>query len=282
MISNIADMSSKCLFAKYRKKVSELVNSEATLIFQLMLCIFIGSLDSLLEPIISISLNRLLSDVKNEFFQVRILGVILASFYNNCQLAMSILARAMFNDTQTYLSYSLQRITALSKSFTHPYDKKIAVLGLTSILTQLSMPEEVSSQLSVIFQVLIDILSETTKPKKPKNKKKQLEVTKTQGTTISIKGASNKYKYTDELQANFALKLFLNPIKEIDECTHFKDIIKGFQANNPGLLRYLVGSLNSIQVEMLQKVLMSKRVVISGDNVTEIRRIVKPKTRQIN
>ncbi|CAG9324306.1 unnamed protein product [Blepharisma stoltei] len=281
----IAEMCSKCLVAKYKKRTSEAINSEAALIYQQMLHTFPGLIDGLIPQILSVTIDRMTSNVKHDFFMIRLLNVILASFSYNCQLSMSILSQTHCDDGENCLNFILQKITINSRNFSHAYDKKVAVIGLVSLISQPTFPEQVSNMLTVIFQVIIDILNpdaQLNKIKKGKEKN-NLEVVKTtKSTTISIKGISKKKAISEEEQANMALKALLTPMDEVDECTYFKNMMKTLQASNVEAIKYLVGSLNVIQAEILQKIIMSKRVQLNNFNDTEVRRIVKAKSKHSN
>ena len=264
LIENICEMCGKCLFAIYKSKINEATNAEGALILHQVLFTFSNYINDLLPSIIAFAIMKLETVIKQNFFKARLLGIILASFDYNFQLTYNILTGSLLASGDSYLQFVLNEINSNTHIFRHPYDKKVAVKGLSAFFINAQPADKV-----VCFQVIIEILSNSWKDMI--------------SLGFGIKGDTDepslKENFKDfnseELEANLALTTFFHPLSDFDEYEYFRSMVKSF---NPDDLKILVSNLNQIQVEKLMNILKSKRVQI-GDNSsqTDVRRVVTPK-----
>ena len=264
LLKTVCEMCGKCLFAIYKNKINEATNAEGALIFHQILFTYSNSLDEFIPSIIAFAVLKLGTVIKQDFFRARILGVILASFAYNYELTYKVLVGSQMNTGETYLKFVLNEINSNTHIFRHPYDKKVAVKGLSCFFINAQPADKI-----VCFQVIIEILSNSWKDM----------INIGQGVKIDSDELSLKENFKDfnseELEANLALTTFLHPLSEFDDYEYFRSMVKCFNSND---LQILVSNLNKLQVDKLMNILKSKRVQIGeNSNQTDVRRVVTPK-----
>jgi len=274
----VVSMCNKCIFAQYKGKTNEAANAEGALILQQILQTYIGMVDDSLESILSSAIQRFAQGINNNFFKVRLLGVVLSAVSYNAYATMNILGNATTQSNKSYLELILEQIFSLTFAFTHPYDRKVGSLGLCSIITQHSLPQIISQQLGYIFQALVDILS--LKKEQPM----QVDTKDNEEGTLNLMVKGQAIKNSEELEANLALSTFQSPLQQIDEYDYFRSIIANLKQTSPDSLKLLVGQLNQIQVQQLTEIIQSKRIKLASaqQDEFEVRRIVKPKSKRAN
>mmetsp|Transcript_3215 Transcript_3215/g.2960 ORF Transcript_3215/g.2960 Transcript_3215/m.2960 type:complete len:373 (+) Transcript_3215:1436-2554(+) len=265
LLGKLTEMCRKCLFAKYKKKTSERENMEAALIYQQLLQSFPQVLDTILPSILSSAMERLNSRITKDYFRVRLLGIILASFDYNCQLSISILSSAMTPNNDTCLDNALKQILASISHFKEPYDKKVAVKGLCNLLVLQDLPQGMAIGHEIIFKMIIQILS---------------GVVPIEENKMALEGVKKKKKQkSEEQEANMILKTFLSPMSQFDEYHHFKETIKYIQTATPSKVEGLIRNLDQAQAETLKSIVKKQRVSIAGRQmpISSVRSILKPK-----
>ena len=269
-LMTICEMCGKCLFAVYKNKINEATNAEAALIYQQILYTFKGEINDVLPSILAFAILKLTTPIKNDFFKARILGIILAGFSYDCESTYQILSTSSTPTGQTYFEYIFSEITANTRIFRHPYDKKVAVTGLSSFFSNLAL----ANTYPIVFQLLIDILGNTYKDVLPvipdidegsKNSK------------ISMKDPLRNFN-SEEMEASLGLTQYLSPLDNFDDYDYFRTLVQSFRKQD---LATLVQALNRPQMEQLTNILQSKRVAIGGNpENTDVRRTVKAKSRK--
>lgn len=268
----ISEMCGKCLFAVYKSKINEATNAEAALIYHQMLYTFKGLLNEILPNILAFAILKLTTPVKNDFFRARLIGIILAGFNYDCALTLRILTTSSTSSGETYFEYIFSEITKNASIFQHPYDKKVAVSGLSSFFSN----PELSNTFALIFQIMIEILGNTWKSILPFSPNIKLDE---EGALNSIKDSLKDFN-SEEMEASLGLTTYLTPLDNFDDYDYFRTLVQSFQRQD---LEIFVKSLNKIQVEQLTRILQSKRVSV-GENPahTEVRKIVKAKAKVYN
>ena len=272
LLTTVSNMCGKCLFAIYKSKINEATNAEAALIFQQMFFTFRGQMDNLLPSIFAFVILKLTTPIKNNFFKARLIGVILAGFSYNFNLALQVLRTSNMPTGQSYFEYIFEEITKNSSIFKHPYDKKVAISGLTSFF---SNPELVHTY-SVVFQLIIEILSTNWKDLIPT---KPILSMNEEGNMKELEESLKAFN-SEEMEASLGLTTYLTPLDQFDDYDFFRDLIKSFQKQD---LAILMKSLNKIQTDNLYKIMQTKRIPI-GDNPghTDARIKLKPKYKNKN
>ena len=264
----ISEMCGKCLFATYKNKINEATNAEAALIYQQMIFTFKGLLNDILPSILAFAILKLSTVIKNDFFRARVLGIILASFSYDCSFTLEVLNTSQLSSGQTYFDYVFGQISQNSHIFKHPYDKKVAISGLSSFFNNPNL----SGTYILVFQLLIEILANTNKDILPL---KNLDLN--EDSAITYMKESLKEFNSEEMEASLGLTTYLTPLDSFDEYDYFRTLTKNFQQSD---LSILIKTLNKPQVEKLTEILQTKKVAINNNTAhTEPRRIVKPKTR---
>mmetsp|Transcript_18956 Transcript_18956/g.34321 ORF Transcript_18956/g.34321 Transcript_18956/m.34321 type:complete len:1053 (+) Transcript_18956:1737-4895(+) len=286
----ILDMCQITLSVAPNGKESESANSEAALIYQLMLHVFRDSMDEFLDSILSNTLVRY-STAKSAFFKARLLGVVLSAFSYNALLTMRIMSSTQHSEGMSYLKYILFEIFGNSQCFIQAYDKRVSVVGLCSLLMQDSLAPEVSENLNGIFEILITILSQSKEePRLQAAVLSQLQATFeasdsdddtfTQLTQYTKSQLSQTFD-NEEGQANLSLVKLMTPLQQVDEYQHFKSILNGIRKRSPEALARLIAPLSAEHKQQLETIVISERVKINqlaGEN-TAVRKKVKAKKR---
>ena len=158
----------------------------------------------------------------------------------------------------------LNDINSNTHIFRHPYDKKVAVKGLSSLFINAQPADRIA-----FFAAIIEILS---------NSWEDLASLESEASGDDDQPSSKvnfQESNSEELEANLTLRNFLSPLTEFDDYEYFRSLVKNL---NPDSLKDLVSKLNQIQVEKLINILKSKRVQIGDNsNQTDVRRVVTPK-----
>jgi hypothetical protein len=287
-VQTVLDMCHTCLFVTPDGKTSESVNSEGALIYQLMLQLLREALDEHLSSILNSVLTRY-STAVSSFFKARLLGVAMSAFSYNALLTMQVLSMSQQSADSSYLRYVLFEVFSNSYCFTHSYDKRVAVIGLCSLLTQETLAREVSENLNAIFEIIITILSQ---------KKEEPAVTADTFTSLwthmagsvaddemlaclaQVTRAQLEQDYhSEESQGNLALGRMLTPLHQVDEYNHLKSILNSIRQRSPEALAKLIIPLSQGHREKLEQIVQSERVQVNhlgGENTT-VRRKAKVK-----
>lgn len=300
----LVEMCGKCLNCADKDKINEAQCSEGAIIYQLMLQTLPGALDGLLDPILSKTLTRYMLGVRQGFFKVRLIGVVLSAFIYNTALTTSILSAGMINNSNSYLQYVINELINITSEFVHTYDKKVAVLGLIYLLRLDTIPQQILPLISQLFMSILRILTATKptadidmRPKDPmddlidsliKDDDSDEELSdldlSIQGTNL-LELARGKFLggklQNEEYEANLALSSVTSPLQEVDELEQFRSFMKQLNTTNPSALGILVGPLDSVQREVLAGLLKSHRVNLNSNTGEQsaVRRIVKAKSK---
>ena len=159
IVNLITSMALKTLFARPKQRHNEAVMGEGALLLQQALLTFPGILDASLEEIMKTCVSRLEQEIKRPFFYARLLGVFLAAFNYNSQSSTSYLSSIPTMSGDTALTVVINQINANIPQFIQPHDKKLAVVGICTLITMDPMPTEVASSLQMLFKSLIKILN---------------------------------------------------------------------------------------------------------------------------
>lgn len=277
------------LHAKPKDKECEATNSEGALVYQLMLEFLPGSLDVYLDSIMNAVIQRY-HGAKQGFLKARLLGVVLCAFRYNAMLTMRLLGSTQVASADSYLKYVLAEIFANPGCFVHSYDKRVAVFGLCTLITQENVAPEVGASINAIFKAIIDILSHNNESHDDGEMLaqllKHLEGNDSDDETLArlsqlAKGQFSSSFSSEEAQANLTLASLTTPLQKLDEYHHFKLILNSIRIRNPTALASLIGPLEDITREKLEVIVKSERVQINqlaGENTT-VRRTVKAKKR---
>ncbi|CAG9332132.1 unnamed protein product [Blepharisma stoltei] len=295
----VLDMAGKAMFATYKGKTRESVNSEGAILYQLALYNYAGYIDHQLNQIFSNAIVRYLQGTTQSFFKVRLLGIILAGFTYNTNLACSILSQQSTDTGITYLRFVLLQIINNSTLFVHSYDKRVAVIGLCSIISLSELPNDIAESISQIFEALIVILSQKMEDKGSKEKTKAMDALIEQlfksdeeddfDNEIIVKGTKLLYgesgadalSKTEENEANLLLSQINTPIQIIDEYEYFRGTLATIKSKNQENVKRLFAGLSPQRREQLLEIMQSQRVQVNdlpGEN-TIVRKIVKAKHR---
>lgn len=291
ILKKIIDMCKICMFAIYKGKMNEATNSEGALLLQQILQIYNGIVDQYLNEILSAVVTKLNSAIKYPFFKARLMGVILSAFTYNCQLTFQILSSSSLSG-QTYLESILSVIVSDPSLFSLAYDRKIAALGLSTIITQQCLPPEISGSLTSIFRALIQILGTSQKKQGSLDMQTSMMAEERGKDTdesdddvmMNIRDKMFKDVGTEEMEAALALTTFISPVLDIDEYDTFRDLIKSYSTNSLFKLKTLAETLNKTELEELAIVLQCKKIRLTGFSsaTTDVRRIVRPKKHKMN
>lgn len=288
LLGNLVSMCRICLYSKYQGRNNEATNAEAALILQQILNTFTGQIDFLLEEILSMTISRIMSETNYSFFRIRLLGVIQSAFSYNCQSTFNILCSAFIMPGQTYLLLVIDLMLAQSNLFVNQHDKKIAALGLTTLLSQESIPESISHKSADIFKALICILT----PDKSQNPLLQKEdmmviemlksanIDEVEGLETGKKSFKNVD--TEEMEATLAIATYIDPLQDFDEYDHFREFLKNIGSSRS--FSVFTSHLSKEDLERLSNIIQFSRVKIYGfsSSKTEVRRVVKAKKKRIN
>ena len=269
----ICEMCGKCLFAVYKNKINEATNAEAALIYQQILYTFKGLINEILPSILAFAILKLTTPIKNDFFKARLIGIILAGFSYDCELTYQILTTSFTPAGQSYFDYIFSEITANTRIFRHPYDKKVAIAGLGSFFSNRALV----STYPIVFQLMIDILANSYKDVLPfmiPDLHSGREDSK-----ASITDPLRDFN-SEEMEASLGLTQYLTPLENFDDYDYFRTLVQSFQKQD---LAVLVQALNQVQLGQLTHVLESKRVPVGGNpGNTDIRIIRKVKSKNRN
>ena len=291
----LISMASEALYAKKNQKIKESFNSEGAILLQLLLQSFPGFLDNYLEKILSLVIDRYTNTpIQNPFLKVRLLGVVLAALSYNFDQTTAILLRNMASSGITLMRFVLIEIIQLHGCFKHPYDKKVAVLGLAQIFTQTSLHTDISELANHLFEGIILII--TAKPPEVTEAKGKLdklldklmdhEMDDLTDSEIMVRGTKlmfgdNNTEATEETEASLAVTQLMSPLNTLDEIAFFKDLLHGLQQRNPNGIKAIIAALSEDRRKDLMEIVRSQRVKINdfpGDN-TVVRKIVKARHR---
>jgi hypothetical protein len=293
-LSSLVSIALQALYSKKSGQIKESYNSEGALLLQLLLSSFTGFLDKYLEKILFDVVSRYINPpIHNLFLKIRLLGVILVAFSYNFSLTVNILSKTVTSNNITYLRYVLIEIIQNYSGFKHPYDRRVAVLGLCQVFLQPSLVAEVSELGTHLFEAVILILS--LKPEEDEQPNKKIEsfleklmdseLDDMTDSEIMIKGTKllysnpNSNQSSEETEASLTVTQLVSPLTKLDEIAFFKEVLNRLQANNPQGMRSTVSSLSEDRKKNLMDIIMSQKVKIldyPGDN-TVIRKIVKAK-----
>jgi hypothetical protein len=281
------------LFVTPDGKTSESVNSEGALIYQLMLQLLRDVLDVHLGSILNSVLTRYTTAV-NSFFKARLLGVVMSAFSYNAMLTMQVLSMSQQSADSSYLRYVLFEVFSNSYCFTHSYDKRVAVIGLCSLLTQETLACEVSENLNAIFEIIITILSQKKEESAITTDTLASLWTRVDGSDADdemlacltqLTRAQLEHDYhSEESQGNLALGRMLTPLHQVDEYSHLKSILNGIRQRSPEALAKLIIPLSQDHREKLEQIVQSERVQVNhlaGENTTvrrkaKVKRVISP------
>lgn len=267
LTEQLVEMCEVCLFSTYNSRANEAMSSEGAIILQLMLQDLPGAMDSLLERVLAKCLERYSRVIVNEFFKIRLLGVVLSAIVYNPQLTQQILATQQSGDS-SWLKFILTEIVANRAHFSHRYDRKLAVLGLCTLISHPVLETDVVRMLAPLFETIIIICSMSTR--KPKTTK-----------DMDLDGeASNKKKRKtkakEQAEAHYKMSLMLTQITSFDELEFFKQMLKKISASASGL-KMLVGGLSAELLEDLEMLVKSKTVATNVLGGSAVRKVIKAK-----
>jgi hypothetical protein len=167
LVDLILNMGIESLFTK-AKSANEANHAEGAVLFQLLITYLNQNLGlERWEKMFVACLERLSREVKRPFLRARIHGVFLLAFFQNYTAAQELLM------VRKKLGFVLTDILEHLADFGHLYDRKVFILGLSTILTQAQLAPEVSEKFTQIFDSLITMLKfiqylETSHAKKRK------------------------------------------------------------------------------------------------------------------
>lgn len=292
----LVSMASEALYSTKSGKIKESLNSEGALLFQLILQSLPGYLDTSLEKILTLVVRRYTDPpVQNHFLKVRLLEVLLTSFSYNFALTCNILLKDLNNSGVPFLRFIMIELIQNRMFFKHPYDKKVAVLGLSQIFIQNSLPSDISELGNHLFEALISIISlrvhEVSEPQGRLNKllDKLLDhdMDDLTDSEIMVKGTKLMFgdhgsgESTEETEASLTVTQLISPMSSFDEIAYFKEVLSGLNTRNPTAIKATISALNADRQQELIEIVMSQRVKLAdfpGEN-TVVRKIVKAKHR---
>jgi hypothetical protein len=297
------------LFTK-AKTANEANHAEGAVLFQLLL-FYLGDHLGLerWDKMFHACLERLSKEIKKPFLRARIHGVFLVAFYRNYPTAQEILI------SKKKMGFVLSDILEHLGDFGHLYDRKVFILGLSTILTQGAIAQEVSEKFTQIFDSLITMLKfiqylETTQAKKRKfsesdesdnevpNDGEALRKFLTQSTqsnhqehTMPVEDQKmdessedeeedefNLFAENDEVEARLTVETLKTDLKNEDEFAYFKNIIMIIKDKNPAALKHFIDQLPEAKQNYLRHVMQSQRILVNKEDKTMVaRRIIKIK-----
>ena len=299
IVNLICEMALKTLFARPKQRHNEAVMGEGALLLQQALLTFPGILDGSLETILKTCVSRLATEIKRQFFYARLLGVFLAAFNYNVQQSAAILSALPTMSGETALTVVINQINANIPQFIQPHDKKLAVVGICTLITMEPMSQEIANNLQMLFKALIKILnvkaevnpasfSQGADPQRQtimnflmdelsENDLEGFNQTQLESLSHEIMGNMPNEDKKEENESNQAVKQFITPLAFFDEFDHFRTVINGISQRSQAALAQLVGFLDPDEQKLLVEFLQTRRVPIGPQaNVREDRRIVKP------
>ncbi|CAG9329597.1 unnamed protein product [Blepharisma stoltei] len=270
IISRLVDISGKFLQQTPDEDGrTESQISRGALILQQILHVYTGYVDEDLEKIILYVMQRLMLPIGNELFKMRLLGVIFSGFMYNCQKTLEILSSRLNQNGENLLELFLNDSLNIKGKYSHPYDRRIAVIGFTQLMLQEELPEIVTNNISQIFKLIVYILYCANPPQDVQE----------MPMSHDIDEIVNKMMTDESIEFLYTYSFFNSPIKDIDEYDHFRNLLKTLKSVSNEALQMLVGELDKDQVEQLFRVIESKKVQINSKTkgAVDVRKIVKPK-----
>mmetsp|Transcript_20231 Transcript_20231/g.37731 ORF Transcript_20231/g.37731 Transcript_20231/m.37731 type:complete len:1027 (-) Transcript_20231:5-3085(-) len=265
----LVHMCETCLFSSYSYKSNESMASEGAVMMQLMLQELPGAMDAVLERVIEKCMDRYSRTIVHEFFRVRLLGVILSAFVYNAHLTQQILARRSIGEA-SWLSFMLLQIVTYRSHFNHRYDRKLAVLGLCTLISHPILENDVVIRLPTLFETIVAVCSMSIR--KPKT---------TQDMDIDIEISRKKKKkktqrVKEQQEANYKMSSMITQVNDFDELEFFKQMLKTI-SNSPAGLKLLVANMKPELLEDLELLVKSKTVTTNVLGGSVVRKVIKAK-----
>jgi hypothetical protein len=266
-IEQLVHMCENCLFANYNSRANEAMSSEGAIILQLMLQGLPRALDSCLERVLEKCFEKYSRTIVNEFFRVRLLGVILSAFIYDAQLTQQLMAARTIGDS-SWLKFALSQIATYRSHFTARYDRKLAVIGLCTLISHPMLESDVVNMLSLLFETVVSICSLSIN-------KKQASQDMDLVVEISLKKKKQAKRKLKKLQdADARQSQLLTQMNSIDELEFFKQMLKSI-ANSSSGLKYLVGGMQPEMLKVLEQLVQSKTVALQGQEA--VRKVIRAK-----
>eukprot|EP00357_Protocruzia_adherens_P031356 CAMPEP_0114996878 /NCGR_PEP_ID=MMETSP0216-20121206/14576_1 /TAXON_ID=223996 /ORGANISM="Protocruzia adherens, Strain Boccale" /LENGTH=1103 /DNA_ID=CAMNT_0002361173 /DNA_START=31 /DNA_END=3342 /DNA_ORIENTATION=- len=289
----LVDIGVNALFSEHAS-LRESIHSEGAILLQIILQVFEPNCIQFGVPkIIENVVNRINQGVNSNNLMARLQGVLISAVANNPTLALEGLERT------GYTSAFLDTIKKRTSIFGHIYERKLLVIGLSTLVVQPSVLENIPNEVPPLMEVIINVLQE--------QKNKETKVTKAQKKAIYRDAESSddesddddddddvfddddhmggrgddlsdteegSFDQVDEKDAKIMLSDIISPLKEADEYHFFKQVLQNLQAKYQPLLQEVVGKLSPEKQKGLKEVLISQRITVSGNG--ESRYTVRP------
>lgn len=282
-IQYVLQLCEVCLGAQPGTKAQEAKNSEAALIYQLMMQSLPAEMGQYLGAIFMSVMLRYNKPITNNSLRIRLLNTVMCGLSIDPQATMNFLASQHATEDRSLLGFVLDETCSLKEDYLHTYDKKIAVFGLCRAIQQESLLPEVVARLKSLFEAVIAILN-ATGTKSDQQPKSSLDDilggSDDDELAINIQGTnlfSIGLKTTDDHEFNATMSLFVNPMYDtFDEYDCLRQMLSHLQSVNPEALRVLVAPLPQLRQKQLAELVQKRKVQTS---TASARRIVKAKHR---
>lgn len=290
--SSLVELAARALYSKKSNEIKEAYNAEGAILLQLLLASFPNCFDNTLPVILSSIFARYKNPpIKENFFKTRLLCIVLQGFVYNFSLTTSLLSREIYAPNISYLRFVILEILTNYSCFKHNCDKKLIILGLSQILVQTQLSQDIANLISNIFEMLIIILS-TQIIDEPANKSNvnkllkkilQEDLYDLDDSEIMVKGTRLMYSdpnstSLDENQASISCTQLLTSLKDFDEISHFKHILHTLNISNPTRIKSLIGSLSDSRKKQLTDIVASTTITFDHSSQAKaVRKIVKAK-----
>ncbi|OMJ92101.1 hypothetical protein SteCoe_5199 [Stentor coeruleus] len=287
--SCLVELAARALYSKKDNKINEVYNSEGAILLQLLLISFPNYIDNALPVIISSIFARYKNPpIKESSFKIRLLCVILQCFVYNFPLTTSLLSTEIYSPNISYLKFAILEIINNFSSFKYDCDKKLMILGLSQILIQSEIPQDITNILSNIFEMLIIALSAQTSDKAFNTNKMMKNISQNNPEDFDdnetiIKESRLIYSDSnttslDKINKSIPCTQILTSLKDFDEISYFKNILHTLNTSNPTFIKHLITLLSEASKNHLINIITSTIITFDNSDQTKIvRKIVKAK-----
>jgi len=146
-------MADLALFSATHVSANEANHSEGAVLMHLLLQNYIDVLtETQFQTIIASAYKRLKNNIKKPFLRARLFGVIMLGFLYRYEATQQILK------ADNALSLMIESIINFLSCFISHYDRKVFIIGMSSILLQKELDPAIQNAISLIFSAIVSML----------------------------------------------------------------------------------------------------------------------------